>query len=139
MNNSELMHTGRLGMKWGQHIFGGKSGSSSSGRSSTVSERRQEEANKRLAKSENRPIGATRRPKSMQEMTNAELQAYNTRKQLEATYLSYQPKARVSKGKQFTQTVMTKVVAPVAIDLGKSYLKQLGTKAMKMPAQSDKK
>lgn len=62
--------------------------------------------------------------KRLQDMTNEELQAYNTRKQLETQYLSYQPKPRVSRGKKFVSTVVTKVVAPVAIDFGKAYLKE---------------
>ena len=59
-------------------------------------------------------------------MTNEELSSYNTRKQLETTYLGYQPKARVSKGKQVVGFLAKKVALPVAIDIGKAYLTSLG-------------
>lgn len=117
-NGNELYHTGRLGMKWGQHIFGSKSGSSKK----TNSAQRQAEVVKRVEEASNEPV--RRRPKTMQEMTNAELQAYNTRKQLEATYLSYNPK-KVSKGKQFASAVVNKVIVPVAVEAGKSYAKKM--------------
>jgi vacuolar-type H+-ATPase subunit H len=63
--------------------------------------------------------------KRLKDMSNEELQVYNTRKQLEETYLKYQPKPEISKGKKFVSTVMTKVVAPVAIKAGQEYLKKI--------------
>lgn len=60
--------------------------------------------------------------KHLSDMSNEELQAYNTRKALESTYLGYQPKERVSKGKQFIEAVGVKVITPVAIGVGKAYL-----------------
>lgn len=71
-------------------------------------------------------VGPSRKTKSIQDMTNEELSSYNTRKQLETTYLGYQPKARVSKGKQVVGFLAKKVALPVAIDIGKAYLTSLG-------------
>ena len=61
--------------------------------------------------------------KKIQDMSNEELQAYNARKQLETTYLSYQPKPRVSLGKRFIVNMASKVIAPVAIDFSKAFIK----------------
>ena len=94
--NNELFHYGVLGMRWGSH------------------------KKRAISTSTNKP----HRQKTMNEMTNAELQAHNTRKQLEATYMSYHPK-KVSRGKQFTSAVVNKVIIPVAVEAGKNYTKKL--------------
>ena len=73
-----------------------------------------------------------KKPKTLSNMSNEEIQAYNTRKGLESTYLGYQPKAQVSKGKQFAQAVATKVIAPVAIDVGKAYLTKVLKEQLKI-------
>ena len=71
---------------------------------------------------------AKAQPKRLQDMTNEELAAYNTRKQLEETYLKYQPKPEVSKGKQFVKAVLTKAIVPAMQKAGQEYLtKQFGT------------
>lgn len=81
--------------------------------------------------------GITTAEKRVQDMTNEELQAYNTRKQLESQYLSYQLKPQVSKGRRFVAAIGTKVIAPVAIDFGKAYLKE-ALKNMKVTANTAK-
>jgi hypothetical protein len=76
------------------------------------------------------------KPKPIHEMTNEELVAYNTRKQLETTYQSYQPKPEISKGKKLADSVVNKIITPVAIDIGKTYLKKVASEKMniKVPA-----
>lgn len=86
--------------------------------------------------SKNNPV-AIPYHKKIQDMTNEELQAYNTRKQLESQYLSYQPKPTISKGRKFITSVGTKVIAPVAIEFGKAYLKD-ALKNIKMTSNTAK-
>ncbi len=65
--------------------------------------------------------------KTINQMTNDELKAYNDRKQLESDYAKWNPK-QVSKGQQFAKsaadTVITKIVTPILIDAGKAYVGQ---------------
>lgn len=63
--------------------------------------------------------------KSMGEMSNAELKSYNDRKQLEAAYLGYQPKPQISKGKQFTNTLLNKVIVPGLTKAGSAYVAKI--------------
>lgn len=149
---SELYHYGRLGMKWGQHIYKDRYGGlNNSGRARvrqlSAEHKRLASINtlskkgvKRLAdveKEYEHLTGKTisshvseklgiKTPKRVEDLTNEELQAYNTRKQLETTYLGYQPKPTISKGKRFVSFVGNKVVLPIAMDIGKAYVTSLG-------------
>lgn len=67
--------------------------------------------------------------KSVSEMTDDELRTAVNRKRLEEDYHKYYPE-KVSKGKQFANTVVTKVVAPVAIEVGKAAAKAMLTAAI---------
>lgn len=159
----ELYHYGRLGMKWGQHIYlnryGGLTNSghirvkklesqhdnlsrirrlSDKGTKHKADiEKEYEHLTGRSIYDRNKP--ATSGPKSVKDMTNEELTAYNTRKQLETTYQSFQPKESVSKGKRFVTVVGTKVVAPVAIDVGKKYLTKVAMDSLKLKVEPAKK
>lgn len=164
-NSNELYHYGRLGMKWGEHIYlnryGGLKPSGRTRVKKLESEHDSLSRIKRLSKhgvkrkadieKEYEHLTGTSiservkeprqstgvqgsRSKSVHEMTNEELQAYNTRKQLETTYQNYQPKPQISKGKQFVQAVGSKVIAPVAIEVGKKYLTKVAMDAMKLKA-----
>lgn len=155
MRDNELYHYGRLGMKWGQHIYLNKYGGlTNSGhkkvrqiesehdkisripRLSTKGVKRKSELEKQYEQLTGRSINdrtpisqpsPAYRIKPLHDLTNEELQTYNTRKQLETTYLSYQPKPQISKGKQFVNLVMHKVIEPVAIDVGKRYLNKVAS------------
>lgn len=70
--------------------------------------------------------------KKLSEMSNAELSAYNERKKLEKDFIGYQPKPEVSKGKQFVNTAMTKVIGPALIDAGKAYMTDMLKKQLKV-------
>lgn len=72
--------------------------------------------------------------KSLDQMTNEEIKAYTTRKQLEADYARLNPK-QVSAGKRIASTVVNKVgkdvVAPILLDAGKEWFGQYMSKQMK--------
>lgn len=72
--------------------------------------------------------------KSLDQMTNDEIKAYTTRKQLEADYAKYNPK-QVSRGKKIATSVAKKVgndvVAPILVDAGKAWFGQYMSKEMK--------
>lgn len=143
---NELYHYGRLGMKWGQRRFTNRYGGlnragrmrikqlesehdelSNIGHLSKKGVKRKEDVEREYSHLTGKSINdririATQKPKSMREMTNEELTAYNTRKQLEETYQKYQPKHEVSKGRQFAAAVGKKFILPIAVDVGKAYL-----------------
>ena len=149
-NTAGLCHYGKLGMRWGQHKYHNKYGMINRtgikekhnleseydrlSNSPTLNKKGQ----KRITDIENKyqdltgtHIGSRpvkKPPKRLQDMTDEELSAYNTRKQLEETYLKYQPKPEVSKGKQFAKAVLTKAVIPAMQKAGQDYLtKTFGT------------
>jgi len=170
--SDELMHYGRKGQKWGQHIFttvqeiGGrikkkltgsttdsskKSSSSSSSTSSSTSsttkktksmksmtndelkaatERLQLENAYRNAKNAGKSNSSQsqtktkevapsqQKKKSVQDMTDSELQAKINRLRLEETYNSYMNKQakQTSAGKEFVKYVTKNVIVPAATD-----------------------
>lgn len=70
------------------------------------------------------------RNKSVNEMTDAELRAYNSRKQLESDYARWNPK-QVSKGQKFVRYVGKEIVKPVATDAAKAFVGQKVSEFMK--------
>ena len=141
--SDELMHYGRKGMKWGQHIYGRlyrhKDGSLNSfGRKKA---KKYAAKYKRLTGS--RPTAksietSTSKPsskpeqKSIKDMSDNELRNTINRLQLERQYQQLQP-SHISKGKRF----IDKVLAPAATDAGKQLLKEWmlkeGKKALGLP------
>lgn len=77
--------------------------------------------------------------KKVRDMSNEELSAYNTRKQLENTYVSLQPKESVSRGRQFAESVVKKVLVPIAVDTSKKYVKTKAYEALGLDDDKDKK
>lgn len=147
-NEGELYHYGRLGMKWGEHRYKDRYGGLNKAGKLKVRElanehkkleaintlskkgiKRLEDVEKQYAHLTGKRIGehtpdkvGIKTPKRVEELTNEELSAYNSRKALENTYMSYQPKPQVSKGKQFASYVGNKVVLPIATELGKKWV-----------------
>ena len=143
--SDELMHDGRKGMKWGQHIFGRvyrrKDGSLNSfGRKKA---KKYAAKYKRLTGS--RPTAKsietyTSKPeqKSIKDMSDDELTNKINRLQLEQKYQDLQP-AHISKGKRF----IDKVFVPAATDAGKQLLKEWmikeGKKALGLQSNNNNK
>lgn len=147
-NQKVLCHYGVLGMKWGRrkNRYGALTNTGQAVRRSIESEydklsnvakltpagvRRRADLEKKYQhltglSISDRNLVARPKAKTVSEMTNEELIAYNTRKQLETTYLNYQPKPRVSRGKQFATAVGKKIILPMAVDVGRAYLTSLG-------------
>lgn len=69
--------------------------------------------------------------KSVHNMSNEELQQYNTRKRLEKDYSSYQTPEQLSVGRKFASGAVKNVVKPVAVEVGRAYL--YGVVGMTLP------
>lgn len=140
--DDELMHYGRKGMKWGQHIFTkAKSYGSAKRKEMQLNKARKEKAKTReaaLKRAEKIKSGKM----SPKKMTNKELEDFiaekNKRKDLERQYkklnsptqkLADIKPEQVSKGKAATnavlKTVGKEVLTPVAIDMGKQALRSM--------------
>ena len=113
MDNNELMHYGRKGMKWYQNIFTKKKGSSS--KSKQDDDDGQEQKPKQ---------------KTSKDMSNDELRRAIERKRLEDDYNRLYPQ-QVSKGKKFMNSVARDIIAPAAKEVGKDFTKQLMSKGLK--------
>lgn len=145
---NELYHYGVLGMKWGRRRYQDKYGGlNNAGKAKTralsneykklssistltkkgikrvvdIEKEYEHLTGKKINSNVSEKVGI-KAPKRIDDMTNEELTAYNTRKQLEQTYLSYQPKEKVSRGKKFASYMGSKVIAPIATDLGKKWV-----------------
>ena len=128
--SDELMHDGRKGMKWGQHIFGRvyrrKDGSLNSfGRKKAkkyAAKYKRLTGSRPTAKSietyTSKPSSKPER-KNIKDMSDNELKDAINRLQLEKQYQDLQP-AHISKGKRF----IDKVISPAATDAGKQLLKE---------------
>ena len=139
--SDELMHYGRKGMKWGQHIYGRlyrhKDGSLNSfGRKKAkkyAAKYKKRTGSRPTAKSIETSIGKpSSEHKSIKDMSDNELRNTINRLQLERQYQQLQP-SHISKGKRF----IDKVLAPAATDAGKQLLKEWmlkeGKKALGLP------
>lgn len=135
MEDNELYHYGRKGMKWYQNIFTkGELGRSRKKRDRTGNENDSPETSKSSSSSSSSK-------KSIRDMTNEELKSKTDRYNAEKNYLDAQrayEKAlkeqysdlnpqKVSKGKELVKKygskVVDEVVVPAALDIGKQVLK----------------
>lgn len=163
---NELYHYGRLGMKWGRHKYTTKYGAlnrsgrrrtddladeydvlSKVGRLSKKGMRRKAAIEKEYENLTGKHVSEhVRKPKpvvkSINDMTNEELIAYNTRKQLEKTYLSYQPQpepSRKSIGMKFAKGVFDKFIIPEATAAGKKFVaNKIGELTMSDAAKAER-
>ncbi len=76
--------------------------------------------------------------KSIKDMSDAELRAVVNRLQLEQQYRNLSPQ-QVSKGKKFIDSVVGKVIAPAAQEVGKEVAKKILTNVANAALESDKK
>lgn len=162
---NELCHHGVLGQRWGVRRYQDRNGAltgagkkkkeqlereykelMSIGSITQRGKQRKSEVQKQYkeltGKSVNSETSSSKQSvhrKTIHDMTNEELQAYNSRKQLENTYLNFQPKEKISKGKQFMDVAVNKVVVPAAIDAGKAYMTDIFKKAMGMKEPTKQK
>ena len=114
MDNNELMHYGRKGMKWYQNIFTKKK---SSGKKSDQDDDDTQEQ---------KPKPKTRTAK---DMSNEELRRAIERKRLEDDYNRMYPQ-QVSKGQKFMNSIAKDILAPAAKEIGKDFTKQLMAKGL---------
>ena len=145
--SDELMHDGRKGMKWGQHIYGrlyrNKDGSLNSfGRKKAkkyAAKYKRLTGSRPTAKSIETSIGKpSSEHKSIKDMSDNELRNTINRLQLERQYQQLQP-SHISKGKRFIDNVFV----PAATDAGKQLLKEWmikeGKKALGLQSNNNNK
>lgn len=122
MSEDELMHYGRKGMKWGQHIFGQvKTARTNRKRKKNLEKARQARAEKQKAESERKAKlkDGKLKPK---DMTDEELKNAIARRRLEEDYKSLN-RQQWSKGKSFASRVAHNMLVPAAEDVGKQLTK----------------
>ena len=139
MYNDELYHTGRKGMKWGQHIYG-RLYKRSDGSLTELGRKRarayaakyrkitghkvsQSQSDDKTTKAE------TIKEKSVSEMSDSELQSRINRLQLEQRYNQLKPK-KISSGKKFIETVFKPAASEASKQLMKEWMIKAGKEAM---------
>ena len=139
MYNDELYHTGRKGMKWGQHIYsrlykrsdgsltelGRKRARAYAAkyRKITGHKVRQSQSDDKTEKTK------TTKEKSVSEMSDSELQSRINRLQLEQRYSQLKPK-HISSGKRFIERVLKPAASDASKQLMKEWMVKAGREAM---------
>lgn len=149
-----LYHHGTKGQRWGIRKYQNKDGSltpagkqrygarDAKGKkiSSSGVKDKKKEAAKRQADAKQKKAKANTKParKDAKDLSNDELKALITRKELEKKYNDLYPR-HVSTGEKVVKHLMTKVIVPTATDVGKKYLTQQLSKAMGVKVEDTKK
>lgn len=143
--DDELMHYGRKGMKWGQHIFSkAKSYGSAKRKEMQLNKARKEKAKTReaaLKRAEKIKSGKM----SPKKMTDKELEDFitekNKRKDLERQYKKLNSPTQklpeinskqISKGKEAIKYIGKNVILPEATTIGRELLRKEMRKALKL-------
>lgn len=134
MRDDELMHYGRLGMKWGRNIFGKKKSSSSGKRKKKVGKKAVDTTVQKNNQSHNtvktKTTAVSPKKKTVKEMTNQELQDNINRRRLEQEYARLNPR-KVSAGEAAVNKILNDVIIPSATNAARSALQDYATKQLK--------
>lgn len=135
MNNDELMHYGRQGMKWGQHIYGKvKASNTNRRRNKNLAKARKAKAEKyKTAEERKKAINAGKiKPK---DMTDDELKNRIERLKNEQRYkelVNDTKQANANKGKEFLKSAAMgpgkKIFFDTSVDIAAQTFKALGVK-----------
>lgn len=134
-NNDELMHYGRQGMKWGQHIYGQvKTASTNRRRKKNLAKARKAKAEKQKTDAERQKALRNRKIKP-KDMTDDELKAQISRLESEKRYkdlVKDTKQANVNKGKEFLKSAAMgpgkKILFDTTVDIAAQTFKAVGVK-----------
>lgn len=132
LDYDELMHYGRKGMKWGQHIYGSDKKSSSSSRSrkkrKSSNSKVKDFIEKRRASKKQKKASEKIASKSVKSMSMEELLEQTKRLEAERNYLNLKKQVsalepeKISKGKAFMSHVGNNILKPALTTAGKQLL-----------------
>ena len=137
-NTDELYHHGVPGQRWGFRRYQNADGTLTPAgrrRANKLAEKYAKVTGKKLIVKKRSVQGNEKqKPKTISEMSDAELQAKINRINLEQNYArliaSQAPKQKVSKGRKFINTVKKEVIVPATISAGRTVVTRLFTNAL---------
>ena len=137
-NTDELYHHGVPGQRWGFRRYQNPDGTLTPAgrrRANKLAEKYAKVTGKKLIIKKRSVQGNEKqKPKTISEMSDQEIQAKINRMRLEDTYMSMiasrAPKPQVSRGKRFINNIKRNVIAPAAVQAGKTVLTTVFTNAM---------